>query len=241
MVEHPTPAPPQVSGNGGSRPIPDPTELTDRAIAKLKVDVEDKLDAAKVLTEARIGFLEKEFDRLRKEIDTYPAAIVAGLAHLRALMDEKFKGVADNFAGRDTALAAALLAQKTSVEDQNKANAASSTKSEGATTKLIDGISESISTLATSFDDKVDAVKTLLGAQTKGQDEKINDLRDRITAIDGRSTGGQNVWGYILAGIGAVGVVVSLVIAVTSMNINSKSSAPIVIERSNGIDKVVPP
>src|SRR6185295_4810558 len=92
----------------GSVPVPDPTKLTTDAVQSLK----EQLIA---LFAKQFEFADKEIIRLRAEIDASPKIMMEQIKHLEVLMNEKFKGVDQQFAGRDTALAAALLAQKTSV------------------------------------------------------------------------------------------------------------------------------
>lgn len=106
---------------------------------------------------------------------------------LSSLMMEKFRGVEQNFSGRDTALAAALLAQKTSVEELNKSNALSAAKSEAG------------------FDKRIEGISTLMAAQNKGSDDKITDLKDRITAMEARGKGIADSYGWL---IGLIGVLV---------------------------------
>jgi len=125
------------------------------------------------------------------------------------LTNEKFKGVDQQFQGRDVALAAALLAQKTSVDEQNKANAASSAKQEGAITKQIDGIQSIILANSKGTDDKIDGVRQLLANQSKNYDDKIADLRNQVSVMSSavsagaaRGAGQGDLWSYIIAGGG---------------------------------------
>ena len=160
---------------------PDPSDLTTKAVDRLK-------ETMKELFGVQFSEFNLRLDRIQLQMDARPATIVSEISHLRQLVDEKFKGVADNFAGRDTALAAALLAQKTSVEEQNKSNATSANKSEATFTKQIEGITALITTQTKASDEKVDAVRDLIGAQTKASDEKFNDLRDRLTTSEGKAS-----------------------------------------------------
>lgn len=174
------------SDNGGvGVPDPDPTKLTTEAVDRLK---ENLLE----LFGARLEAVNKELERLAKRIEDRPEEVEKQIGRLEALTDEKFKGVDQQFAGRDVALAAALLAQKTSVEEQNKSNALSASKSEAGFAKQIDGIS------------------ALITAQSKGTDDKINDLKDRLTAIESRGEGVSDAWGWL---VGALGIGLAVVMA----------------------------
>ncbi len=153
--------------------------------------------------------LDRTDNRFIKRLDDTQGIIDASLLHLQRLMEEKFKGVDQQFQGRDVALAAALLAQKTSVDEQNKANAASAAKQEGAITKQIDGIQAIIMGNQKGTDDKIDGAKALLANQAKTTDDKIAELRNSIvdlrtatTAITSRGAGQNDLWAYMVAGAG---------------------------------------
>jgi hypothetical protein len=185
-------------------PIPDPTRITTEAIDRLQ-------DTLKELFGTQFEAVEEKFGRLQEQMDTRPAAVVQEIAHLRQLMDEKFKGVSDQFLGRDTALAAALLAQKTSVEEQNKANAASAFKSEAGFTKLIDGQRDALAVADKSSTDKIDAVKLLIVAGDTSNSDKIEDVRTRVGALENQKKGAGDLTGWIFGGVGVIAVVVDLV------------------------------
>jgi hypothetical protein len=199
--------------DGTVRPIPDPTALTTAAQEKSIAALRELLDARLIGLEKQMKDIESNlaFNEARsvKRLDEVPSVIGAQVANLAALMNEKFKGVDQQFQGRDTALAAALLAQKTSVDEQNKANAASAAKQDSAVTKQIDGIQSFIMANGKNTDDKIDGVKLLVATQAKGLDDKITDLRAAIndvrslsSAISSRGAGQSDLIGYIVGGLG---------------------------------------
>ncbi len=81
---------------------------------------------------------------------------------------------------------AALQAAKEAVGEQNKSSALAIAKSEAATTKQIDQLAGVIQTMTKAFDDKV------------------GDVKDRLTRIEGAKQGMSAGWGLL---IGAVGLV----------------------------------
>jgi SMC interacting uncharacterized protein involved in chromosome segregation len=106
------------------------------------------------------------------------------IEHLRTLHEEKFDSVQTQFLERDvrsrasesaanTAVNAALQAQKEAASAQNEANAAAITKSEAATVKQIDGI------------------LALLASSTKATDEKITSINQRLDRGEGEGRGVQ--------------------------------------------------
>jgi hypothetical protein len=191
----------------------DPTLLTTQAQEKASIALRELFDtkfkAFQDEVDRQKATLDSADTRLIKRIDDIPAVIDAQLLHLQKLMEEKFKGVDQQFAGRDVALAAALLAQKTSVDEQNKANAASSSKQDAATTKQIDGIQSIILANTRATDDKIEGVKVLLSTFAKTNEDKITELRSAIsdlrtitTAFTARGSGQTDLWAYMVAGTG---------------------------------------
>lgn len=185
-------------------PVPDPTSITTEAIAALKTQLLE-------LFGAKLDALGKEIDRIALELKERPADVRGEvrreLENLKILMDEKFKGVDQQFAGRDTALAAALLAQKTSVDEQNKSNAASATKSE------------------VGFEKRIEGIATLIATQEKSSSDKITDLKDRLTAIESRGEGRGDVTGWIVAAAGFVMALLSIAAAVIGFTRRSPEPA----------------
>lgn len=216
---------------GSTIPVPDPTQLTTEAVARLET-------VLKELFNVRIGALERDIAKVEDGLGAVPAATVVAIAHLQKLMDEKFKGVADQFAGRDTALAAALLAQKTSVDEQNKSNALSASKAEAGFTKEIDGAKATITAAQSGFDDKIESLKVLIAAGNKSSEDKIEDVRSRVGAIENQKKGATDNLGAILGG---AGLFVAIVAAIAAFGVWGKSSSavPIIIERSATGDKIV--
>ncbi len=102
------------------------------------------------------------------------------LRGLRELLEEKFTGVKTEFTMRDIALAAAFKAAEAAVKQQNESNTLAIDKAGTAFTKQIDGL-----------------------------DEKIADLKERVSQISSHDTRSNwtAVGGYI---VGAVGVFAGL-------------------------------
>jgi hypothetical protein len=108
--------------------------------------------------------------------------VIIGLrfeAH-KELLAEKFKGVSTEFAMRDIALAAAFKAAEAAVKQQNESNTLAIDKAGTAFTKQIDGL-----------------------------DEKINDLKERMSVLS--SNNWSAIGGYIIGAIGVIAVVTTLI------------------------------
>jgi hypothetical protein len=143
--------------SGPLKPVPDPTEQTAKAIRELRAELA-------VLWDEKFANLVKQIDRILKVLDERPEDVKREVATLKDLMDEKFKGVAEQFAGRDNSLDIAFNAQKDKVAEQNASNKTASDKSEN------------------SFKDQIAALESKITAQTKTSDDKITDVKDRQTA-----------------------------------------------------------
>lgn len=94
----------------------------------------------------------------------------------RDLAAEKFKGVATEFTMRDIALAAAFKAAEAAVKQQNESNTLAIDKAGTAFTKQIDGL-----------------------------DEKIADLKERVSELSGKNW--QVVGAYIVGALGIAALV----------------------------------
>jgi hypothetical protein len=171
-----------------------------------KADRQVQLSLDRMSLEFR-GTLTKAEERLQQDFAERDKIINEKVEHLRSLHDEKFDSIATQFRERDTrteqtskdskvAVDAALQAAKEAVGEQNKSNALSISKSEAAFTKQIDQIGTLITTTAKNVDDKID------------------DLKARIGAIEARGSAYSQGFGFIATGIGIVAAIVGAVIAI---------------------------
>lgn len=162
-----------------------PTDVQ-KAVSGLEALHNQRFDAMGIRYLDRVAYISKQLEDIE---------------HLTA---ERFNAVSKQFDERDKraelllatsakAVDAALAAAKQAVDKQNEAFQLSIAKSEAATTKQIDGMQSTIASLTHAFDDK------------------INDLKDRITRNEGSDLGkkeshqsGGAMWGYVVGGIGAL-------------------------------------
>lgn len=186
-----------------SRPVPDPTV---RTVEQLHREIEwaEKL-RDKEFEHLQTFFAEATAARdraialLQAFTDKSPttAEVSGAVDALKELMAEKFKSVDKQFTERDArteqtskdskvAVDAALQAAKEAVSEQNKSNALAMAKSEASFTKQIDQQRDTSQQTASNIDGK------------------INDLKDRLTAIEGRSKGAGDQWAVIIAVVMAV-------------------------------------
>lgn len=180
-------------------PRPDPTTLTTQQLEKGIASVREIL-------ETRLSGNAEAVKLLKEERDKLPEYIRELVGHLQQLQNEKFAGVGQRLvdlvtqtdkvaALNQTAIAAALLAAKELVSIQNTSNTNAIDKSSAAFTKQIENI------------------VLLIGTNTKSQDDKYNDLKDRLTALEAIKKGtneGLGMAGSIVLGVAVlIGVVIS--------------------------------
>lgn len=185
----------------GSAPIPDPTVLTTQQLLR-------EVLALKELFDSRFSSYDKAITLLQAVADRTQSigVIEERVKSLSGLYDEKFRSIATQFTERDTrteqtsrdskvAVDAALQAAKEAVAEQNKSSALAIAKSEAATAKQIDQLGVAFS------------------ATTTGITDKIDDIKDRITTIEGRGTGRHDAWGYAAGGFGLLIGLASVLVA----------------------------
>lgn len=214
--------------SGENIPIPDPSLATTRQLHReilgLRELLEVKLgssivDAALIrsIIETRLDGMDKAIRLLQDTSDKFPARIDEKITALREVQEEKlraletthgekFSSIQTQFRERDVrteqsskdskvAVDAALQAAKEAVGEQNKSSALAIAKSEGATTKQIDQLVILIQQMNNAFDDK------------------IGDLKDRLTRIEGGKAGASSLWGILLGGVGLIGTLLAIFFA----------------------------
>lgn len=184
-----------------SRPVPDPTTLTTQQLIR-------EIGAVREIIETRLDGMDKAIELLQKSSDKFPEFVKSEVVTLFKLHQEKFESVQTQFQERDvrderssrdskTAVDAALSAAKEAVGAQNASSALAIAKSETATDK------------------RIDQQGTLIANATKALDDKIDDLKERLTRIEGKAEGKvtavadhQTNTGMIVGIIGAVFMVI---------------------------------
>jgi len=160
--------------NGGSRPVPDPTVLTDQAIVKADKALRDWVMGQLEVRDERLRGID-EATRLRLAgVESIPTQIESEVRNLERLHDEKFHSVATQFSERDTrqereskdnkvAVDAAFAAQKEAAAKQDESNQKAIDKSEAATAEKIAKLSELFTTTIDGLGDKIDDLKERVG------------------------------------------------------------------------------
>ncbi len=197
-------------------PIPDPTLLTTQQLMLA-------VSALKELLFVRLDAMDKAVELLHEDVTRVPTDVDKQIVNLRTLMEqrfevveEKFHSIGTQFKERDTrveqtakdtkvAVDAALQAAEKAVGKQNESFALSIDKSEKATMKQIDQQGILIQTATTALNDKID------------------DIKDRLTLIEGKGAGQtteqaahttstRDAWGIVAVVVAVIAVAVAVVI-----------------------------
>jgi hypothetical protein len=191
-------------------PIPDPTVLTTQALLREVSAIREVFETKIAAVDARVNLLFDSINARREyiteEITKHQLLQDEKFRSIGIQTDEKFRSISMQFVERDirseqssrdgkVAVDAALQAAKEAVSEQNKSSSLAIAKSEAATTKQIDQIGTIISTMASGLNDKID------------------DIKSRITIIEGRAKGSEGILGYAFS-IMAMAISVASIIGV---------------------------
>src|SRR4029079_158045 len=191
----------------GSRPVPDPTELTDRAIARLEQQLTLYIDGEIKAIEARLDAQDKAQSTREVSVEIIHEEIQRRVQQLQELHEQKFAAIQVQLAERDARVAsekkdaklavdAAFAAAKETGAPQEQANREAIDKSERATSETIKTNQES--------------GRASIAALSKGLDE----VKDRVTRIESAKVGGTENRTNFYATIGLIATVTFLFIAI---------------------------
>jgi hypothetical protein len=166
-----------------------------------------EISALKELLETKIDAIETAVKVAHDDLVRVPTEVQKQVGSLKELHDEKFRGIEERFRESDSrtqviaelnqkAIDAALQAAKEIVGVQTQAGNEAIAKSEASTTKQIDSQGVLISTTAKTLDDKIAAVK------------------ETVTTIEARTTGGNAAWAWVIASGGLLIGVAAIIISV---------------------------
>jgi hypothetical protein len=191
----------------GSRPVPDPTELTDRAIARLERTLMTYVDGEIKAIVARMDAMDKALVTRAASIELIHADIEAQVGHLQELHEQKFAAIQVQFTERDARVAAEKKDAKVAVDAAFSAAEKTAALQEKANREAIDKSERATSeTIKTNQDSSRASIATL----SKGLDE----VKDRVTRIESVKVGGTENRTNFYATIGIIATTVFLFIAI---------------------------
>jgi glycyl-tRNA synthetase beta subunit len=177
----------------GRVPVPDPTERTiqalQREIASSREFADMQVSALKTFLETRLDGMDKAAQIQATVLSRYPQERDEMISHLQSLHEEKFKSVDMQLIEKDKRIDQTTRDGKVAVDAALQAAKEAAGKSEQNFTKQIDQIMVMISTIQKGFDDKND------------------DLKTRIQALESTRKGAGDLWGFL---VGLAGLAIAL-------------------------------
>jgi len=184
----------------GSKPDPDPTVLTTqqllREIATSRETTEAIVAGFKAAIEARLAAMDIAIILVRESTEKFNGLVESSVNQLKDVDQVKFDAIRDRFSDAKSALDVALQSASKAVD------AAFSAAKEAA------------SKIEVSFTKAIEQLQSLGSAQQKATDDKIDDVRTRVTTLESQKRGSND---SIALMISVVGAVVALIAAVASV------------------------
>jgi uncharacterized phage infection (PIP) family protein YhgE len=185
-----------VTESTGRVPVPDPTERTiqtlQREIATAREFADMQSSALKTVLETRLDGMDKAIAIQASNLGKYPQERHEMIGHLQALHEEKFKSVDMQLIEKDKRIDQTTRDGKFAVDAALQAAKEAAGKSEQNFTKQIDQIMVMITTIQKGFDDKND------------------DLKTRIQALESTRKGAGDLWGFLI-GLAGVGIALAAI------------------------------
>jgi hypothetical protein len=196
----PSESSPERFWNRNLTPIPDPTILTSTAVSAAKDDLRRDMEAIQALLDARISAavqlletrlhaLDRADTLLTAQIKAMPDECRLAIDHLRELMREQFATIEAHRRRLEDELTHAVAAHQT-IREENKQliTAAIETQHDaiGVQTQHMTQTVNRIELMATR---QLEQITTLLQTAVSGLQSKLDDLKERLTLLEGRTAG----------------------------------------------------
>jgi len=194
-------------------PIPDPSEITSREIARLRADLMVTFETG---LSSAVSTADAKRDGTHASIMAAAQQADGRLTALAELTHERFEGLKIAFRedkiAAATAVAAAFAAQEKLAIAQNLSNTAAITKSEGSTTKELE-----------SLDGKIVSLKETMATD-------VRNLEGRLNRGEGGATGARDMRTEHRADMGqilmACGLAISLLLGIANLVHFPSASTP---------------
>jgi len=207
---------PQFLGSKDLRPIPDPTELTTAAVDRSEKTMKEWITSQLAIRDERLSAIDSATNLRLDALHAVPMRIAEELAHEREISDEKFKSVAQQFTERDTRIAETSNLNKIALDAAFAAQKEAAAKEGDANQKAIDKSERAVS-------ERIEKDAALSAANNSALSDKLDDQKDRITALDLRvqrteaaALGGHSAYGYVWVALGAMIGVGGLILGVVT-------------------------
>ncbi len=202
----------------GWTPIPDPTVLTSTLVEKAREDIRREIDFVRQILTQRLDKMDEANALVQEDRTTLPHKLEMALNGYRYVVDQQLQVMAEKFAAiniqfheRDGRVAAAFQGQRDMTAAQNA------------------NIAQSLARIESQAQRQIEQLVVLLQTTTAGISDKVDDLKQRLTLIEGRTAGitaagtnqlatqqvAQGASGNILALIAVVVAVLAIIASVT--------------------------
>lgn len=202
-----TPDLPQ-SSNGGSRPIPDPTLLTDAAIAKAMTALRDWAAGQFEVRDERLSAMDEATKLRQRGSESISREIDDSVGHLKELTDERFSAAerlrVEQKKDTKDAVDAALSAAKEAVKEQTTASERSIAKSETATREQLKQQQETFATAIEGLRRSIDDLKERAADDARNLRQSIGDVATTANGTVQQKAGAKDDRNAVYAAIGIV-------------------------------------
>ena len=196
-------------GNGDIRPVPDPTALTTqqllREIFTAKEILLTHIEALESKIETRLTGMDKALQLLQSTTDRVSSEADVKVNHLRALHDERFLSVDQQFKERDIRDAQWQQSSKEAVQ-------AALTSAKEAVTKSETSFATSIERLDTRFAAFSASINATIQSEIRGLVTRADSNKERLDRIEGQGSGVAQSYGVIIGVAGIALAVVAVII-----------------------------
>jgi hypothetical protein len=181
-------------------PVPDPTALTSSAVSAAKEEMRRELQHVQALLMAHLGTIEAKVRTLEFQLVECPKMIDHALREGKDLLqerlrtqDERFHGIQVQFQERDLRLEQSSTATRTAVDAaliaQRESAAAQLQAQKDAATAQNTNIAQAMARIESTATRQIEQIVTLLQTTTGATNGKVDDLKERLTLIEGRTAG----------------------------------------------------
>lgn len=149
-------------------------------------------------------------EALNREIAALRDLLYGEIRHRGQLTDEQFRSVMVQF----NAIEQRTAEQKT---DTRLAVEAALTSAKDAVALQTTASDKAIANWTAAFTKQLDALYALIDRQNDAQAEKVADLKERLSNLEGKSQGTQMSMGLVFGTVGALAAIVTIVVVVANI------------------------